>query len=116
MSHLFFADDSLLFCRANQQDSNTILEILHQYEKASGQQINREKTQLFFSPNTDHAMQEHIKSKIGVSATHHIESYLGLPTFVGRGKKKASVTYENGFGIRFKDGRKNCCHKGVGKS
>ena len=34
-------------------------------------------------------MQEHIKSKIGVSATHRIESYLGLPSFVGRGKKKS---------------------------
>ena len=89
VSHLFFADDSLLFCRANQQDSNTILEILHQYERASGQQINREKTQLFFSTNIDQAMQELIKTKIGVLATHHIESYLGLPTFVGRGKKKS---------------------------
>ena len=53
VSNLFFANDSLLFCRANSQEVSTIMEILKQYEEASGQQINREKTQLFFSPNTD---------------------------------------------------------------
>ena len=39
-SHLFFTDDSLLFCRANTQECATILEVLQQYEEASGQQIN----------------------------------------------------------------------------
>ena len=54
VSHLFFADDSLLFCHSTTQDCNSILEILQQYEAAFGQQINRDKTQLFFSPNTDY--------------------------------------------------------------
>ena len=53
VSHLFFADDNLLFCRATSQECTHILEILKQYEEASGQQINRGKTQLFFSPNTE---------------------------------------------------------------
>ena len=44
ISHLFFADDSLLFCRANSQECTHILDILKQYEEASGQQINRGKT------------------------------------------------------------------------
>ena len=30
-----------------------ILEILKQYEEALGQQINQDKTQLFFNPNTE---------------------------------------------------------------
>ena len=40
VSHLFFVDDSLLFCRANTQECATILEVLQQYEEALGQQIN----------------------------------------------------------------------------
>lgn len=90
VSHLFFADDSLLFCLANQFDCNTIKELLQLYEAASGQQINQDKTQLFFSTNTDHETQEHIKGVLGVSATStHYESYLGLPSFVGRSKRQS---------------------------
>ena len=37
VSHLFYADDNLLFCRANDHDCQTVLEILDKYEQASGQ-------------------------------------------------------------------------------
>ena len=84
VTHLFFTDDSMLFCRASQQECTTILEILQLYEVASGQQINRGKNQLFFSSNTDQAMRDQIKTSIGVSATTHIESY---PFLSGQSKK-----------------------------
>ena len=41
---MFFADDSLLFARANVTDYSTIMDILATYELALGQQINRDKT------------------------------------------------------------------------
>jgi hypothetical protein len=50
--HLIFADDSLLFCRANLREWRTIQAFLEWYEGASGQQLNRDKTSLFFSHNT----------------------------------------------------------------
>lgn len=49
LTHLLFADDSLLFCRANIHDCQKVLEILATYEGVLGQQINRRKTSLFFS-------------------------------------------------------------------
>ena len=50
--HLFFADDSLIFCKATLSDCASLQRIFQVYEKASGQQLNRDKTSLFFSTNT----------------------------------------------------------------
>ena len=52
VSHLFFADDSVLFCRAKEEECQTILDLLAIYERGWGQKINREKTNIFFSSNT----------------------------------------------------------------
>ena len=40
VSHLFFAEDSLLFAKANLTDCSTIMDILAIYKLATGQQIN----------------------------------------------------------------------------
>ncbi|XP_021760236.1 uncharacterized protein LOC110725072 [Chenopodium quinoa] len=49
ISHLLFADDSLLFTRATRQECSNIVDILNQYEAASGQKINYEKSEVSFS-------------------------------------------------------------------
>ena len=89
MTHLFFADYSLLFCKANSQECNTVLEILDKYKRASGQRINRDKTQLFFSFNTNQQVRNSIKGRLGVLVSHQFDKYLRLPSFVGRGKKQS---------------------------
>lgn len=40
VSHLFFADNSLLFCKATREESEVLLSLLTQYERSSGEQIN----------------------------------------------------------------------------
>lgn len=52
VTHLFFADGSLLFCKANNQESTKLTEILKKYEAASGQKINTDKSSVFFNNNT----------------------------------------------------------------
>jgi exonuclease III len=86
INHLFFADDSLLFCRANFMEWGNIQEILDIYEKASGQKLNREKTSIFFSKNTKEDFKEYIASISGVSITTQFEKYLGLPAVVGQSR------------------------------
>ena len=84
LTHLFFADDCLIFCRSTLEECNKIQELLAIYETASGQMINKEKTTLFFSRNTDEATQEALKVALSVLVIRHHEKYLGLPSFVGR--------------------------------
>jgi hypothetical protein len=89
LSHLFFADDSLLFCKANSVEWRRLTTILEKYETASGQKLNKEKTSLFFSRNTSAARREEITQCSGLKATEKYEKYLGLPTLVGRSRMKA---------------------------
>jgi ribonuclease HI len=86
ISHLLFADDSLLFCRSSIMEWAIIQELLSNYERASGQKLNREKTSIFFSKNTKREAKEFILSTAGVTSSAHYESYLGLPALIGRSK------------------------------
>ena len=92
ISHIFFANDSLLFCRVRVGDVKKIQEILGKYERAFGQKINSDKTTLFFTNNTLNATKEEIKNLLGVAEIKEYERYFGLPTVVGR-KKKASLNF-----------------------
>ena len=69
-----------------------VLDILKDYEEASGQKINKTKTALFFSKAIDAAIKNNIKDAWGVQEIMQYEKYLGLPSFVGKGKK-ASFNY-----------------------
>ena len=92
LTHLLFADDSLLFCRATMEECGKVLELLSKYEEASGQKVNKSKTSIFFSKTTNAEVKRDIKEAWGVSEIMHYERYLGLPSFVGKGKK-ASFNY-----------------------
>lgn len=51
ITHLFFADDSLILCRTTQQEASTMQGILQLYQVASGQLINLDKSELSFNRN-----------------------------------------------------------------
>ena len=87
LSHLFFADDSIIFCKATIEECNAIQRILGVYEQASGQQLNRTKTALFFSKNTPDEIKEEIKNRFGAQVIRQHEKYLGLPSLMGKNKR-----------------------------
>ena len=91
VSHLFFADDSVLFCRAKEEECQKILDILAIYERGSGQKINRDKTNIFFSSNTLQATQVQIQQFLGFPTIRQYEKYLGLPALVGHAKRQSFV-------------------------
>ena len=68
------------------------MELLSTCKKISGQKINREKTNVFFSKSTSSTLRQVIKDTLGVVEIQQFEKYLGLPSLVGR-QKKASFNY-----------------------
>jgi hypothetical protein len=51
--------------------------------------LNREKTSIFFSKNTNTTVMDHLLSIAGVSTTRKYEKYLGLPSLIGRSRVAA---------------------------
>ena len=86
VTNLMFADDSLLFCQATRDEGETIAKILQTYERASRQSINLEKSSVYFSNNTSERQKGQILEVLGVQEVDRFESYLGLPTLIGRAK------------------------------
>jgi hypothetical protein len=87
--HLFFADDSLLFCKANQVKWRRLMRLLEKYENASGKRLNKEKISIFFSKNTSPSQRQETTQLLGFPATHKYEKYLGLPILVGKSRSSA---------------------------
>ena len=70
-------------------ECSNIWTILCEYEMAFGQKMNKEKTSLFFSKNTTMEVQDSIKRLFKAQVIKQHEQYLGLPSLVSKGKKKA---------------------------
>jgi hypothetical protein len=78
ISHLFFANYYLLFCRSTISQWNYLANLLRRYEEASGQRLNCSKTGIFFSTNTLQAIREEIVEVVGIPITQRYDTYLGL--------------------------------------
>ena len=79
LTHLFFADDSLLFCRANSTECSKVMDLLSVYEDFSGQKINKGKTALFFSKLVIEANRQIIKGILGVVKSGTMKNTWGCP-------------------------------------
>ncbi|GAU35043.1 hypothetical protein TSUD_30090 [Trifolium subterraneum] len=86
ITHLFFADDSLMFCRANKEETSQIRSIITQYQQASGQLVNYHKSELIFSKKVPQTMKQTIHHILPMAIVDHYSKYLGRPTYIGRSK------------------------------
>jgi hypothetical protein len=84
ISHLLFADDSIVFIQANQRSVDRLADILETYHQGSGQLVNTQKSVVFFSANCDQEVEEVVRSSLQINTEALGERYLGLPTAVGR--------------------------------
>ncbi|KAL0287995.1 UNVERIFIED_CONTAM: hypothetical protein Sradi_7112000 [Sesamum radiatum] len=83
VSHLLFADDTLVFCGATIDAMQAISKLLNRYEAALGQVINLEKSNMVLSKNLPIAYKELLASTLGVILIDKHDKYLGLPAVGG---------------------------------
>ena len=78
-SHLFFADDLVLFAHANPDNCLAIREVLSDFCAKSGQTISATKSRVFFSLNVDPDQREALSNLLGFTPTSNLGKYLGFP-------------------------------------
>ncbi|VVA38287.1 PREDICTED: reverse mRNAase, partial [Prunus dulcis] len=66
LSHLMFADDTLIFLRATEHNYRNMVQLLNAYCRASEQQISLAKSTIFFSPNTPSNLGQQIYHILGM--------------------------------------------------
>ncbi|KAL9692015.1 hypothetical protein QQ045_012446 [Rhodiola kirilowii] len=86
VSHLFFADDSILFLKEDSSEVCALKIILHQYENISDQLINFEKSEICFSRNTLADVRLSICNVFRDPQVRSHSKYLGLPLLAGQRK------------------------------
>lgn len=77
----------MFFIKADEQNSSTLKDILQQYETASDQLINVDKSSVFFSSKTPQVARSCVKQILGIEKEGGVGKYLGLPELFGRRKK-----------------------------
>ena len=88
ITHLLFADDSLLLLKVNDENANCLQHVLQLYEECSGQMINKDKSSILFSKNCGQGRKAAFMSLLNLSHEARSDKYLGLPVYMGRSKSK----------------------------
>lgn len=86
ISHLFFANDNMIFCRENKSEAKHLNEIFDEYQRVLGQKINLNKSEMVFIPNIIQSVKKEFQDFMPIQITDSITKYLGLPTQVRRSK------------------------------
>ena len=89
VSHLLFADDSLLSVEGAELVSN----LLGTYCGASGQRINHKKSSVFFSRGCPDSLKQGVMQRLNVHNESLSDRYLELPTDVGHSTMARSSTF-----------------------
>ncbi|XVF84679.1 hypothetical protein PTKIN_Ptkin17bG0057000 [Pterospermum kingtungense] len=84
LSHLFFADDMVLFAEASLKQLQVIMGILNGFCASSGKRVNFQKSQLFVSDNVPLEVASELSSFSGIPLIDDMGRYLGVPSIHGR--------------------------------
>jgi len=92
VSHLLFADDSMFYCRVQEEEMNHLSRIVEEYSLASGQRVNYQKSSITFGKNVPEERKIGVKKKLGIEQEGGRDVYLGLPESF-KGSKVSILNY-----------------------
>lgn len=88
MTHLVFANNSLVFFHANHSNTKATKECLSLSEKTPRQSINLEKPESFFDKDTRPHIKDSVCSILVVKIIDDNKKYVGLPSLIWCKKKE----------------------------
>ena len=74
-----FADDLVLFAKADSSNCSIIRDVLDEFCVVSGQTISDSRSKVYFSPNVDQDSRELLSDILGFVSTLNLGKYLGIP-------------------------------------
>ena len=89
ISHLLFADDSLILMSADGTNADCLRNILDAYCESSGQLVSDAKSSIYFSPNLAVEEKVAICQNLRIFTEAMNDRYLGLPVMVGADRSEA---------------------------
>ncbi|KAF7830391.1 ribonuclease H [Senna tora] len=89
LTHLMYADDTLLFFEANDHNLRAVNSVLVEYAELAGQSMNVQKSFLVFSPNIRHNSKKEMANFFNLKFHSTLGKYLG--TYVESKESKSHV-------------------------
>ncbi|KAK2418771.1 hypothetical protein QL285_040937 [Trifolium repens] len=88
LSHLFFADDVLLFSKATTTSARVVKEVLDNFCSSSGLKVSFEKSKFCTSAGVCQQLRDRIGGSSQIRPTDHFDKYLGFKMFYGKVSKQ----------------------------
>ncbi|XP_060181404.1 uncharacterized protein LOC132611010 [Lycium barbarum] len=90
-NHLAYTDDTIIFSAAHNQSLQMIMDTLQEYEKVSGQLINKRKSFFYMFNKVSQELSQQVATITGFVRGHFPFTYLGVPITRAR-KRKVDYT------------------------
>ncbi|KAL4283814.1 hypothetical protein GQ457_16G010140 [Hibiscus cannabinus] len=107
VTHLLYADDSILFVKNSLREMQCVRDTLDIYAACSGQKINYDKSSIYFSPATPLTSRARFFDILPVKEVSEPNTYLGMPLIIGRNKLRAFGFLSDNVSSRVRSWNKN---------